>query len=64
MKKDIGNRMNYRFYKQAIETFEKNDCKPGDIIQAFNMKVIKSRICPTITTRPDGFKTAIIVVVK
>lgn len=56
--------MNYRFYKQAIETFEKNDCKPGDIIQTFNMKVIKSGICPTITTRPEGLKTSILVVVE
>lgn len=47
-----------------METLEKNNSKPGDIIQAFNLKVIRSGICPTITTRPDGFKTAIIVVVK
>ena len=56
--------MEYRFYKQAIETFKKNNCKPGDIIQAFNMKVIKNGICPTITTRPEGLKTAILVVVE
>lgn len=56
--------MNFRFYKQAIETLENNDCKPGDIIQAFNMVVIKSGICPTLTTRPDGFKTSVLVVVE
>lgn len=56
--------MKYRFYEQAIETFEKNDCKPGDIVQPFNHKVIKDGICPCITTRPEGLKTSIIVVVE
>lgn len=56
--------MRYRFYEQALETLKKNNCKPGDIIQPFNLKVIKSGICPTITTRLEGFKTSILVVVK
>lgn len=53
-----------RFYRQAIETFENNDCKEGDTINAFNQTVDKSGVCPTITTRSEGFKTAILPVVK
>lgn len=56
--------MNERFFKQAIETFEAyEERERGDIIDAFNRRVIKSGICPTLTTRPEGFKTAILVVV-
>lgn len=55
---------NERFFAQAIETFENNDCKDGDIIDAYNRKVNTSGICPTITTRPEGFKTAILPVVR
>lgn len=53
-----------RFYKQAFETMHENDCKDGDTIDAFNKKVNKSGICPTLTTRPEGFKTAILPVVE
>lgn len=53
---------NHRFYEQAFETVENNDCKSGDTIDAFNQKVNKSGISPTVTTRPEGFKTAILVV--
>ncbi len=53
----------YRMYKQAFETLEENDCKPGDIIQPFNKTVIKTGICPTITTRCEGFKTCILIVI-
>lgn len=35
----------------------------GDVIDAFNRRIIKSGISPTLTTRPEGFKTAILVVV-
>ena len=55
---------NERFFKQAAETFLKNECKPGDVIDAFNRRVITSGFSPTLTTRPDGFKTAILVVVE
>lgn len=51
----------YRFYEQAFETVEKNDCENGDTIDAFNKKVNKIGYSPTVTTRPDGFKTAILV---
>lgn len=52
-----------RFYKQAFETLEENECEVGDTIDAFNKKVNKSGVCPTLTTRPEGFKTAILPVV-
>lgn len=56
--------MNERFFRQAIETFENNICGGGDIIDAFNKRVIRSGISPTLTTQPEGFKTAILVVVN
>lgn len=52
----------YRMYRQAFETLEENDCKDGDIIQPFNKQVIKGGVSPTLTTRPEGFKTAILIV--
>lgn len=52
-----------RFYKQAFETLKENECKVGDTIDAFNKKVNKSGVCSTLTTRPEGFKTAILPVV-
>lgn len=55
--------MEERFFKQAEETFLQNDCKPGDTINAFNKTVDKSGVSPTLTTRPEGFKTAILPVV-
>ena len=54
---------NYRMYEQALKTLNENDVKPGDTINPFNNTVDSSGICPTITTRPEGFKTAILVVV-
>lgn len=48
----------YRFYNQAWETIKDKDCKSGDIVDAFNKKINS----PTITTRPEGFKTAILLV--
>lgn len=56
--------MSERFFRQAIETLNNNDCEPGDIIDAYNQKVIRGGVSPTITTRPEGFKTAILVVVE
>ena len=52
-----------RFYKQAFETLKENECEVCDTIDAFNKKVNKSSVCPTLTTRPEGFKTAILPVV-
>lgn len=51
-----------RFFKQAINTFENSDAKYGDTIDAFNERVNKSGYSPTLTTRPEGFKTAILPV--
>jgi site-specific DNA-cytosine methylase len=53
-----------RFFKQALETVEENDCSVGDTVDAFNKRVNKSGISPTVTTRPEGFKTAILPVVE
>ena len=53
-----------RFFKQALETLEENDCSVGDTIDAFNKRVNTSGVSPTITTRPEGFKTAILPVVE
>ena len=51
-----------RFFKQALETLNENDCKPGDTINAFNKHVDKTGFSTTLTTRPEGFKTAILPV--
>jgi len=53
-----------RFYQQAFETLAENDCAVGDTINAFNKTVDKTGISPTLTTRPKGFKTAILPVVE
>lgn len=52
----------YRIDRQAQETFEENECEPGDCINPFNKSVDKSGCSPTITTRPEGMKTAVIPV--
>ena len=53
-----------RFFKQALETFEESDANYGDTIDAYNKRVNQSGYSPTITTRPEGFKTAILPVTK
>ena len=53
-----------RFFKQAVETVMENECRVGDTVDAFNKKVNRSGVCPTITTRPEGFKTAILPIVE
>lgn len=53
-----------RFKESALKTFNDNECKEGDTIDAFNQRVNDTGISPTITTRPEGFKTAILPVVK
>ena len=52
------------FFQQALETAEKENAKPGDIVDAFNGRVHKDGISPTITTRPEGKKTAVLPVVE
>lgn len=53
-----------RFFRQAIETLKENNCSVGNTIDAFNKKVGNGEYCPTLTTRPEGFKTAILIVSK
>ena len=48
------------FYKQAIDTVNANDVDYGDTLMLFNQTVNKSGCSPTITTRPEGKKTAIL----
>lgn len=52
------------FFQQALETAERENVKPGDIVDAFNGRVHKDGISPTITTRPEGKKTAVLPVVE
>ena len=55
-----------RFFRQAWETVwdNQNILNDSDCLSAFNHSVIQDGYCPTLTTRPDGFKTAIIIVEK
>jgi DNA (cytosine-5)-methyltransferase 1 len=59
---DIGVVVDNGFYKQALDTFNNNDCEHGDVVLAFNETVDKTGCSPTITTRPEGKKTAILPV--
>lgn len=54
-----------RFGNQAIETLISNldVAKHGDTINAFNRTLDSSGVSPTLTTRPDGFKTAILPII-
>lgn len=52
------------FFQQALETAERENAKPGDIVDAFNGRLHKDGISPTITTRPEGKKTAVLPVVE
>jgi len=51
-----------RMGKQAVETFNKNQPRYGSTINPFNKTVDNSNNSPTLTTRPEGFKTAILLV--
>lgn len=53
-----------RMFKQAWETvfLHQDVIKHGDTLNPFNRRLDQSGICPTITTRPDGFKTCVAVV--
>ena len=52
------------FYNQALKVMAENEVKEGDIVDAFNQKVLKDGISPTITTRLEGKKTAILPCVE
>ena len=59
-----GKTMQERFFKQAWETLKDNIkiVRGGYTINAFNKTVDNSGISPTLTTRPEGFKTAILII--
>lgn len=57
-------RVENRFYQQALETLAENDVEYGDSVSAYNKKVDRSGTSPTITTRPEGLKTAILPVTE
>lgn len=48
-------------FEQAVYDTSGTD---ADIIQPYNKKVVRDQISPTLTTRPEGFKTAILPVVR
>ena len=50
-----------RLYDQAYKVANENICENGDTIDAFNKKLNKTGVSPTVTTRPEGFKTAILI---
>lgn len=49
-----------RMGRQAVETYNEKQPVYGNTINPFNKSVDKSGNSPTLTTRPEGFKTAII----
>ena len=51
-----------RLGQQAADTMNANEVSDFDIIEPFNHRVHKDQISPTITTRPEGLKTAILPV--
>lgn len=58
----IEDKPKERFFRQALDTFDDSDAEYGDTIDAFNKRVNKSGCSPTLTIRPEGFKTAILPV--
>ncbi len=64
LKLAISKREFGRFGKQAIDTLNENISvvKDGNVINAYNKTLDKSGLSPTLTTRPEGFKTAILPV--
>lgn len=61
--KDMEEKEN-GFFKQALETAERENAREGDTVDAFNGRVNKTGLSPTLTTRLEGKKTAILPVVK
>lgn len=54
-----------RMGKQAVEALNENNVKHSDTINPFNKRVSSTDgISPTLTTRPEGFKTAVLPVVE
>lgn len=59
---EFDNRPKEKFFRQALDTFNDSNAEYGNTIDAFNKRVNKSGYSPTLTTRPEGFKTAILPV--
>lgn len=53
-----------RMGRQAADTFNEKPCGSGDTINPYNKTVDTSGNSPTLTTRPEGFKTAVLPVVE
>ena len=53
-----------RLGQQAVDTYNENisNIKSGDIIEPYNHRLHKNGKTPTVTTRPEGLKTAIVPV--
>ncbi|MEA3651918.1 DNA (cytosine-5-)-methyltransferase [Acinetobacter baumannii] len=58
-KKEFG-----RMGKQACETMNENieELKNGTTVNAYNKTIDQTGLSPTLTTRPEGFKTAILLI--
>lgn len=53
-----------RMGKQDVETTNENEVKHSDTVNPFNKTVSSNDgVAPTLTTRPEGFKTAILTIV-
>ncbi|WP_273708526.1 DNA cytosine methyltransferase [Leuconostoc mesenteroides] len=53
-----------RLGKQAVETANNNKIEHGDCIEPYNKRVRSDKLSGTLTTRPEGLKTAMIPVVE
>ena len=65
--KKVSAKENFgRLGKQAVEKFNDNrdEIEPGDVIEPYNHRVHKDGKTPTVTTRPEGLKTAILPVTE
>lgn len=63
MKSKNSENDSFRITNQAFEIMNNNLHQSFDIIEPFHNKINYSGISPTITTRPEGFKTAILIIV-
>src|SRR5699024_5325292 len=53
-----------RLGNQAVETANNNKIEHGDCIEPYNKRVRMDKLSGTLTTRPEGLKTAMIPVVE
>ncbi len=58
---DVQNEDICRLYKQIIQTILDTNAETNDIIQPYNLRNVGKTVCPTLTTRPEGLKTAIFI---